>query len=331
MVIDRNSQLDPPQDQVSIVMCTYNGEKHLREQLNSLLLQTFPIYEIIVQDDRSTDATWSILTEYAQKHTQIKLYSNQINLGVNQNFLSAFTKATGRYIAISDQDDVWEPQKIEVCMKVFASGLYTMVYSDSYITDENLVIQCTTNFSHFSSDNAIWMGVVPGHSMVFKRAILGKVKNFDQIDFIYDWLINLVAVASGAIKKTQLPLTYWRRHTANITDLQFEAPVVEYKKPMALTISVLHSLWRRKSMKNFKWQFDNIYLILKNFDDNPSLALILQFLKFYKQETIRSFIAASFAYMRSKEDVSFKEKVKAVYTPLYRYYYYKRDGAGLRG
>ena len=331
MVVDRNPKLRQPLERVSIVMCTYNGEKYIREQLDSLLLQTFPIYEIVVQDDGSTDDTWSILLQYAEMHTHIKLFRNQVNLGVNQNFLSAFKKATGDYIAISDQDDVWKSEKVETCMKEFASGNYTLVYTDSYITDENLAVQYTTNFTHFSLDDVVWMGVAPGHSMVFKRSILEKIKNFDQIDFIYDWLINLVAVASGNVKKTKQPLTYWRKHTTNITDPQFKPPVVEYKKPLALTVSVFRLLWHRKPMKNFKWQFDNMYLILKNFDDNPSLTPILQFLQFYKQEATGSFIAASFAYMRSKKNVSFEEKIKSIYIPLYRYYFYKRDGAGLRG
>lgn len=316
---------------VSVVMCTYNGEKHLREQLDSLLAQTFPIHEIVVQDDGSTDTTWAILSAYAAKYTHIKLFRNQSNLGLNQNFLSAFNKATGEYIAVSDQDDVWKPEKIDTCMNEFASGNYTLVYTDSYITDEKLTVQYATNFTHFSLDDVVWMGVAPGHSMVFKRAILEKIKNFDQIDFIYDWLLNLVAVASGNVKKTQQPLTYWRKHTSNVTDPQYVPPAVIYQKPLALTASVFRSLLGRRPMKNFKWQFDNIYLILKNFDDNPMQKPVIRFLQLYKQETPIGFLAASFAYMRSRNDASLAEKLKSMYIPVYRYYFYKRDGAGLRG
>ncbi len=316
---------------VSVVMCTYNGEKHIREQLDSLLAQTFPIHEIVVQDDNSTDTTWAILSEYAAKHTYIKLFRNPANCGLNQNFLSAFNRATGEYIAVSDQDDVWKPEKIETCMNEFASGNHMLVYTDSYITDEKLVVQYTTDFTHFSLDDVVWMGVAPGHSMVFKRAILDNIKNFDQIDFIYDWLLNLVAAASGTIKKTQQPLTYWRKHSSNVTDPQYVPPTVVYKKPLALTASVFRSLSRRRPMKNFKWQFDNIYLILKNFDDNPSIRPLIRFLQHYKQETPTGLLAATFAYMRSRNDDSLPEKLKSMYIPVYRYYFYKRDGAGLRG
>lgn len=312
-------------------MCTYNGEKYIREQLDSLLDQTFPIYEIIVQDDCSTDTTWTILSEYAAKYEHIKLFKNLTNLGLNQNFLSAFNKATGDYIAISDQDDVWKSDKIEVCMNEFTLGDYTMVYSDTYITDEKLVVKDTTNFVNFTIDDVVWMGIAPGHTMVFKRAILEKIKNIDQIDFIYDWLLNLVAVASGNIKKTHSPLTYWRRHTATVTDLHYVPAFVSYKSPLAATAVVFQELLSGKALKNFKWQFDNIYLILKNFNDDPTVWPIVQFLELYKQETPTSLVGSVFAYMRSRKDDPFIERIKSVYVPVYRYYYYKRDGAGLRG
>ena len=74
---------------VSIVLCTYNGAKYIREQLDSILAQTYPLHEIIVQDDHSTDETTQILQEYACKHSLIKVFQNDSAQGVNGNFLSA--------------------------------------------------------------------------------------------------------------------------------------------------------------------------------------------------------------------------------------------------
>ena len=102
---------------VSVVMCTYNGERFLREQMDSILAQTYPIHEIIISDDCSTDGTIDILREYAAKHTFIKIHQNARNIGFNSNFYHAFNRATGEYIAISDQDDIWFPQKIEEQVK----------------------------------------------------------------------------------------------------------------------------------------------------------------------------------------------------------------------
>lgn len=98
---------------VSVVMCTYNGEQFLREQMDSILAQDYPLHEIIVQDDRSTDDTWDILQTYAKAHPGLfKLFRNDEQLGFNRNFHTALLRATGQYVAISDQDDIWFPQKI---------------------------------------------------------------------------------------------------------------------------------------------------------------------------------------------------------------------------
>ena len=91
---------------VAVVMCTYNGEKYLRQQLDSILAQTYPIQELIVQDDCSTDATLAILQEYEAKVPFMKVIENTHNLGFNLNFKTACMRATTDLIAISDQDDV---------------------------------------------------------------------------------------------------------------------------------------------------------------------------------------------------------------------------------
>lgn len=92
---------------VSIVMCTYNGEQFLREQLDSILAQTYPIHELIIQDDCSTDHTADIVREYARQYPFIRFHANISNLGFNRNFQDALSKAEGDYIAIADQDDIW--------------------------------------------------------------------------------------------------------------------------------------------------------------------------------------------------------------------------------
>ena len=101
---------------VSVIMCTYNGEKYLREQIDSILAQTYPIHEIIVCDDCSTDNTMAILQEYATRFTFIKVHQNEKNKGCNQNFHDTLYKATGNYIAISDQDEFWFSDIIEILL-----------------------------------------------------------------------------------------------------------------------------------------------------------------------------------------------------------------------
>jgi len=129
---------------VSVVICTYNGEKYLKEQLDSIFNQTYPIAEVIAQDDESSDKTLEILNDYAQKHPEMKVFVNKDHaLGLNSNFFNAFRKCTGDYIAISDQDDIWELDKIENQMRdigdnFLSTGIsYNFASDDSYCFNDN--------------------------------------------------------------------------------------------------------------------------------------------------------------------------------------------------
>ena len=104
--------------QISIAMTTYNGEKYLAEQLDSILSQTHTDWELIICDDCSTDSTWQILQEYAQKDSRIKIYKNEQNLGFKKNFEKAIGLCTGDYIALSDQDDVWFPEHLSLLYSI---------------------------------------------------------------------------------------------------------------------------------------------------------------------------------------------------------------------
>ena len=98
---------------ISIALPTYNGEKYIREQLDSIYNQTLVPDEVVVVDDCSTDNTVNILEEYSQRYG-LKYFVNDSNIGYNKNFEKAIRLCAGDYIALSDQDDVWFPTKIQV-------------------------------------------------------------------------------------------------------------------------------------------------------------------------------------------------------------------------
>src|SRR3990172_731979 len=101
---------------VSIVMATYNGEKYLRQQLDSILEQTCQHFELIVVDDASTDETLSILNEYAASDDRIHVYPAEKNMGLVANFERGLKLAKGEFIALSDQDDIFRNDKIELLL-----------------------------------------------------------------------------------------------------------------------------------------------------------------------------------------------------------------------
>ncbi len=107
---------------ISIAMATYNGEKYLREQLDSILAQTVQDFELVVCDDCSSDSTRKILQEYASKDDRIRIVFNQQNRGFVKNFEQAVSLCKGEYIALSDQDDIWKDNHLEILLRNLGSA-----------------------------------------------------------------------------------------------------------------------------------------------------------------------------------------------------------------
>lgn len=108
-----------------IAMTTYNGEKYLKEQIDSILNQTVSDFELIVCDDVSSDSTMDILNDYAEKDDRVHVFRNEENLGFLKNFEKAIRICLDRgaeYVALSDQDDVWTENHLEVLLNTISSG-----------------------------------------------------------------------------------------------------------------------------------------------------------------------------------------------------------------
>jgi glycosyltransferase involved in cell wall biosynthesis len=197
------------QKTVSIIMGTYNGEKYIREQLDSILAQTYPIKEIIVQDDGSTDNTVAICRDYAAKHPNIHFSCNEHNLGFNLNFKSAAMKATGDYVAVSDQDDVWFPEKI--AKQVAAIGDYDICFS-THLRGADM--EHTHLVSPQYSLEALLFCGFAGHTMLFRRDFIQTEEYWiDNIN--YDWSLAICAQLHGGIVMTDEPLNLHRTNEAS--------------------------------------------------------------------------------------------------------------------
>ncbi len=120
---------------ISIAMATYNGEKYIREQLDSILSQTVKDFELIVCDDCSKDSTLQILREYERKDRRIKIFENEQNLGFKKNFEKAILLCAGEYIALSDQDDIWTKDHLEKLFLII--GEHSLACGNALMVDEN--------------------------------------------------------------------------------------------------------------------------------------------------------------------------------------------------
>lgn len=210
---------------VSIVMCTYNGERYLARQLDSILQQTYPLYEIIIQDDGSTDSTCDIVRAYQDRYPLIRLIQNQKNLGFNRNFLTAITRATGDYIALSDQDDLWKPEKIASLMATLRSSGKAVCFSRSQaFSEENgpeeFFDRRTPNYS---IERLILANIAPGHTMLIEKDFSRRlsIEAFEKVDrWFYDEYIAVTAAACDQLDFCDQYLVSYRRHTAQATAAQ---------------------------------------------------------------------------------------------------------------
>lgn len=171
---------------ISVVMGTYNGERYVREQLRSILAQTRPPTEIIVSDDASSDRTCAIVESVAAASTiPLVLHRNQKQLGFAENFLGACSHAGGRYIAFSDQDDLWHPQKLE-------RGLAALMQHDALLSshlvghidaDGRRMQGSGTRLERprlISPADADPWGNFYGFTMLFDRSLLDKIPYSDR-------------------------------------------------------------------------------------------------------------------------------------------------------
>lgn len=205
---------------ISVALCTYNGEKFIYKQLESILLQSYKNIEVIIVDDASSDSTITIIDEFARKDTRIKCYQNPVNIGFNANFEKAISLCSGDYIAISDQDDIWLPNKIQILLKAIGDNL--LVHSNSVFIDENdnvlqkyLFHPTNEGFLYKNSKNFLFTNHVTGHTCLLKKEFVDKIIPFPEKCF-YDWWIGFVAAYEQRIIYKNAILTKYREHPLSV-------------------------------------------------------------------------------------------------------------------
>lgn len=200
---------------IAVVIATCNGEKFIREQLESILIQTLMPTEIIIQDDNSQDATWEILEEYQTKYPQlIRIYLNEVGLGAHANFRKAFRYVTADYIAPCDQDDIWMPEKLERSYNALQEGGCSLVACKEVILCEDG--SKVPNFYPMPSiEDCIFNHGVAGHLMMIPRS---SIEVFDIADRItFDFGLTMYAACNKGGQVLDYQGCVWRRHSAVIT------------------------------------------------------------------------------------------------------------------
>ena len=203
---------------VSIAMASYNGERFITEQLDSILNQSYHNIELVIVDDCSKDETISIIKRYQEKFSNIKLFQNEMNSGVTKTFERAIQESKGEFIAISDQDDIWELNKIEILMNEI--GFFDAVYSNSLLVDAhgNSLNKSFTTIMNMKTYTCgapfLLSNSVPGHTILMKKNFVEKILPFPK-DMLFDLWIGFCAAGNNGIKFVDKTLVKYRQHESN--------------------------------------------------------------------------------------------------------------------
>jgi len=255
---------------VSIALCTYNGAEYVAEQLDSLVNQTYQNIEIIVVDDCSTDSTFTILDDYASRYPQFKIYKNEKNLGFTRNFERAVKLCNSELIALCDQDDIWDPQKIELQVIAIKDNIF--IYHDSeFIYKDGVAVNRKMsdlfNFYRGGRPEAfLFFNCVSGHTILMKKTLIEAALPLK--GEFHDWWLGYVATNIGKIDFIPQCLVKYRQHDNSETNI--------------LKIEREKDNYKMSSLQNYKRTLNRLKYF-RSFKGNKNQAFITQIYNAYKQ------------------------------------------------
>lgn len=198
---------------ISVAMTTFNGEKYIEKQIESIIHQSLPVDEIIVCDDGSTDHTVELLKKY-----DVTLVQNFQNLGYKLNFKQAMEKCNGDYIFLCDQDDIWEKDKVKDMMHIMEShkNIHVLASSFTYIDGQDQMILTTLNKGYSNNnlynkevakndlvsvltDEFIYGNYFQGCALVMDKQTRDFVVHHFDDRLPHDWIISLYASIDGGM------------------------------------------------------------------------------------------------------------------------------------
>lgn len=216
--------------QIHIVLATYNGEKYIREQLESILANKYKDISIEICDDGSTDGTLEIAKEYVEKYSHISLHENPKNLGYVMNFMEGIRRSKSPYIMLCDQDDIWHEDKIEKTYermrsleKENGSNVPLMVFTDamnfdsesgedlgSFHKSSHLDIKKIDTAHLFMENKCI------GCTIMVNAAILDYLTVLPKEIRVHDWWLALICCNFGKISYIAETTLQYRQHSGNM-------------------------------------------------------------------------------------------------------------------
>lgn len=213
---------------VDILMCTYNGEDFIEQQIQSILDQTHTDFRLIIVDDVSQDGTVEIIKKMMLLDQRIEFHQNEKNLGYFNNFLSGLDWVKSDYLFFSDQDDVWVENKIEVQLTDLMQNDkdVLMNFSNSYLLYDQVNSHTTYETkrdanrikTYYSSSIELALrNIVAGHTILIRsnqipliKERMSKIK--DKQELYFDYVLTLILLEQGKVKYLNQSFVYFRQH-----------------------------------------------------------------------------------------------------------------------
>lgn len=209
---------------ISVVIASYNGEKYIEQQISSILKQLGPEDELIISDDNSKDNTIGIVNNIGD--ARIKVIQNRKSLGLIKNFQVGLKLVEGDYIFLSDQDDIWQENKVKIFLEYLKD--YDVVQSDAVIVDSNLKVLYPSLYALKGSRRGLirnlWKNNYVGCNMAFKRKVLEVVLPFPTNIPMHDIWIGFVTELFFSSFFIPEKLLLYRRHFDNFTQTGAKSP-----------------------------------------------------------------------------------------------------------
>lgn len=299
------------EERVDILLATYNGEKYLKEQIDSILNQTYKNIQIIISDDCSKDGTREILKEY-EKNDKIKVFYQQENLGYVKNFEFLLRQVESNIYLLSDQDDVWKEDKVEKTVEKLNKENLDLVFGDLEVVDENLNTVCKSYNKYMHLDTKIrkcinsyklqyMYNCMTGCTMASKKEWIDKILPFPTNSkyVIHDYWMGLIISLNGKVGYLDTPYILYRQHGNNqvgISKASHKFEKLEQVRDLSIEIKlgIFETYAKNEQVFNEELQKQNKealeYFIMLKTKKNINLKNWKLFYKLYKEESFVKFI-----------------------------------------
>lgn len=300
-------------DKIEVLMAVYNGSAYIREQIDSILNQTYENWHLTISDDGSTDGTDLIADEYAAKYPEqiMRVYSGVRFGNARDHFMWLSENCTSRYMLYSDQDDVFNPEKMSRLMDAMQNAerqwgrdLPILVFSDQTVVDEKLnviepsLMRCQKQaFDSFDYHALLIQNVVTGGAMMVNRPLCSlavQCRSRERI-IMHDWWMAATAARFGKVIYLDEPLSLYRQHGGNSVGAKRVGSAGYIAGMMGNLRGVREMILRKKSQAGV---FEETYTALLTAEDRQFLSRMKQSrsgIRFYLKN--RGYIHGFFRFM----------------------------------